>query len=269
MYRLLLFDPQLIPVIIFGTVLFCIVSVFLVGFLIHFQRKKYQHESEIRLLHETCLNTRLEIQEQTLQTISKELHDSVNADLLNVHMNLLTVRDEMSHTPAADPMSLLPKVEDTNKEVLAVIQELRQISKRLSSDYFENFGLEEAIRQEVIFINKTKRLVAVLKTEGNPAAFDKMKELVLFRILQEALNNVKKHARAKKVEISLKYEPERLTLLVADNGAGFDPSQFYGADVESGSGLRNMKSRAQQIGADFRLESEKGKGTRIYVRYPL
>jgi len=240
-------------------------SVFLVWFVVHFQRKKFQHDLEIRLLHDTYLNARLEVQEQTLQTISKELHDSVNADLLNVHMNLLTIKDEMSR----NPNNQLLKVEETSREVMAVIQELRQISKRLSADYFESFGLVQAIRQEVNFINKTKRLAADFKIEGEPAELDKMKELVLFRILQEALNNVKKHAAAKNVAISLRYQPQKLTLSIEDNGVGFDLSKLHDTDVESGSGLRNMKNRAQQIGADFHIETETNKRTRIQITYPL
>lgn len=263
MYRILLLDAQLIFVIVFGTVLFSLVSFFLVGFIIQFQRKKYQHEREMRLLHETYLNARIEVQEQTLQTISKELHDSINADLLNVHMNLLTVRDEMTRAPAQQ----IPKIEETGQEVMAVIQELRQISKRLSSDYIDNFGLIKAIRQEVDFINKTKRLKANLNTAGEPQEFDKMKELVLFRILQEALNNVKKHAKAKNVDIKLHYEPRKLMLLIADDGIGFEPARSLDNDVEDGSGLRNMKSRAQQIGADLRIISEKDKGTTIQIHY--
>ena len=269
MYWVLLFDTGLMKVIIFGTVLFVMVSVFLVNFVIHFQRRKYQHEREIRQLHDTYLNARLEIQEQTLQTISKELHDSVNADLLNIHLNLLTVKDEIKQSAGPSLPTQFPKIEETDQEVLAVIQELRQISKRLSADYFENFGLIEAIRQEVNFINKTKRLEAALKTEGEPVAFDKMKALVLFRILQEALNNVKKHSSAKKVDIALNFEPAGLTMSVTDNGKGFDPGQFYNTDMESGSGLRNMKKRAQQIGATFQMDSAEGKGTRIQIQYPF
>lgn len=268
MYWILLFDQGLIQVIVFGTALFIMVSVFLVAFVIHFQRKKYQHDREIRELHETYLNARLEIQEQTLQTISKELHDSVNADLLNVHLILLAVKDELKQPSGANSLNQLPRIEETDKEVLAVIEELRQLSKRLSSDYFENFGLLEAIRQEVNFINKTKRLEASLGTTGDPVQVDKMKELVLFRILQEALNNVKKHAGAKKVEIALAYDSSGMTLQITDNGVGFDQNQFYDTDMESGAGLRNMSSRAQQIGASFQLDSKKGKGTHIRIQYP-
>lgn len=266
---ILLFDPGLIRVIVFGTLLFVMVSVFLVGFIIYFQQRKFQHEREIQELHDTYLNTRLEIQEQTLQTISKELHDSVNADLLNIHLNLLTVKEEMGKSAGADATVPLPKIEETDQEVLAVIQELRQISKRLSSDYFDNFGLIEAIRQEVAFINKTKRLKAELKTEGDLIELDKMKSLVLFRILQESLNNVKKHSGAKKVDIALRYETSGLTMLIEDNGKGFDPDQLYNSDAESGSGLRNMKNRAQQIGATFQMDSAEGKGTLIRIQYPF
>ena len=110
---------------------------------------------------------------------------------------------------------------------------------------------------------------ASLKATGDPVEFDKMKELVLFRILQEALNNVKKHARAKKVEIALQYAPSGLTMQIVDDGIGFDPDQFYDTDMESGSGLRNMNNRAQQIGASFQMDSEKGKGTQIKIQYPF
>ncbi|MBX2889534.1 MAG: hypothetical protein KF734_01280 [Saprospiraceae bacterium] len=220
-------------------------------------------------MQDTFLNARIEIQEQTLGTLSRELHDSINAEILNIHLNLLNIKDDLENLTESSQAEVLPKLVETDQEVMDVMQELRQISKRLSAEYFDNFGLVRAIGQEITFINKTKHLTAELKVEGYEREFDKMKSLVLFRILQEALNNVKKHAEAKKIEVSLNYASDALHLLIADDGVGFDTNQLANHDGDDGAGLRNMKYRAEQIGAIFQIDSKPTKGTRIHIQFPL
>jgi signal transduction histidine kinase len=262
-----LFNQDLIKVIVFGTLLFLVVSIFIVWFVIHFQSKKYQHEREIQHLQDTFLNARIEVQEQTLKSIARELHDSINADLLNIHLNLLSIKDEMEQRP--DVTAMLPKLTETDIEVMAVIKEIRQISKRLSADYFEHFGLVEAIKQELAFINKTKQLKATLNIQGDEIEVDKMKSLVLFRILQEALNNVKKHAAATEIELRLTFASNHLDLSLTDNGIGFDPLELNGSDESGGLGLNNMKHRAEQVGATFQIHSKLTEGTRVNIRFPF
>jgi hypothetical protein len=120
----------------------------------------------------------------------------------------------------------------------------------------------QTLEIEVERINNSGLINATLLIEGGVYTLGQQRELVLFRIYQEALNNILKHANAKHLKISLQYQPELFTLTLEDDGAGFSTETLSN---KLGSGLRNMENRAALIGATATIDSSPGNGCCIKV----
>jgi signal transduction histidine kinase len=117
-------------------------------------------------------------------------------------------------------------------------------------------------------IKKTGDYETVFQAEGKPYILDKQKVLIIYRILQETLNNIIKHSSARKIIIYLLYRPEEFKLIITDNGKGFDLTPLND-NTSSGLGIRNMHNRAQLIGAGFLISSTIEKGTSVTVTVPV
>lgn len=206
---------------------------------------------------EELLRTQLEIQEQTFKTISQEIHDNIGQMLSLAKLNLNTV-DLQSSEKAAQ------KIGDAKDLVGKAIQDLRDLSKTLNTETIAATGLLNAIEAELHLLQKTGTLQTSFSTSGTPVRLDAQKELILFRIVQEALHNVMRHAHATQVTVCAAFERGHLKLLIADDGRGLDES----AGNAPGSGLRNMQSRSRLIGAHWQIESKKENGTVIRVTLP-
>lgn len=215
------------------------------------ERKKLEFSFQ-----ENLLKTQLEIQEQTLKTISQEIHDNVGQVLSLAKLNLGTFEDAES---AANQI----KINDTKQLVSKAINDLRDLSRSLHGDKIAELGLLEAISNELKILQNTGQYKTELKITGNSYKLEPQKEMVLFRIFQEALNNAIKHSKSKKINVQLKYESDKFSMAINDDGIGFNKE---GLDaVQSGIGLKSMQNRAALIGATFLLESIPGDGTLVTV----
>lgn len=208
---------------------------------------------------ETLLQTRLEIQEQTLKNISEEIHDNIGQVLSVVKLNLNTFPENL------EP-SVKNKLTDTEILLSKAIDDLRDLSQSMHGDNFAAIGLQTALEQELRHLQKTGRFNTRLQTGGNKCSLPPQKEMVLFRIAQEALNNAIKHSAAKNIEIELLYGPTSLILQVTDDGKGFDATQHAGG--KSGIGLKSMQNRAALIGGCFLVHSSLNNGTTIKIEIP-
>jgi signal transduction histidine kinase len=109
-----------------------------------------------------------------------------------------------------------------------------------------------------------------LKVLGQERRLSPERELLLFRIVQEALRNVAKHAEATKAEVEVNFNEDKVTITVSDNGKGFEPPESLGALPLTGKlGLAGMQERVQLLGGNLRLESQPGKGTTVFVEAPI
>ncbi len=235
----------------------------IVGFVIYFvvlyrnrqlKNKKEQDEREAAFRQE-LLKTQLEIQEQTFEHVSKEIHDNITQVLSFVKLSLGTVGNTLEPDKKA-------KVNESRELIAQSINDLRDLSKSLSFEHISSLGLAKTIEAEVERINKSGLLKVYFSAEGQPFSIGEQHELVLFRILQEALNNALKHAAAKHFKISLQYHHDLLNLSLEDDGLGFSPGLL---NNKSGSGLRNMENRAALIGGKATIESAPGNGCRINI----
>ena len=131
-------------------------------------------------------------------------------------------------------------------------------------------GLLRSVEYELELIKRTGALETFFKVEGKSYRLEQQQELILFRIVQEILHNIIKHAKATLVDVQVQFEPELFTLTVTDNGIGFDASKLEAADYTGfGLGIRNMHNRAKMINTNFTLHSIPQKGVTITLQLPV
>jgi signal transduction histidine kinase len=216
--------------------------------------------AQIHLHEQVLLKTKLEIQEQTLYNISNEIHDNLGQSLSFIKLKLNSIHAhnaDKSKDIIAESVALLTKV----------IQDLRDLAKTLNTDFITSAGLVSAITQQLDFLKKTGAYYTELTVTGEEIKCQPHHELVLFRIVQELLNNIIKHAAADRILVRIQYQAEGLVIVVQDNGKGFSlhPHQPVHRD---GLGLSNVRSRIRLINGTIEFESSQGKGTRIIIQLP-
>jgi len=249
--------------IIAGTILFVLLGVFIVLFVFVYNTRTRKHQKEKAQFSQTLLQTQLEIQEQTLKNISQEIHDNIGQVLSLAKLNLGTMDVEQ-------PDKLQQKIEDSRMLVGKAIQDLRDLSKSLDADQIKARGLNRAIEYELEMIRKTGSYDTQFNVVGAPYKLDAQRELILFRIVQEILNNIIKHAKANTIEVRLGYEPQELFIDISDDGTGFDLQLLNESNKENlGQGIRNMHNRAKLINAGFSMASTIGKGTIVTIHLPI
>jgi two-component system sensor histidine kinase UhpB len=150
------------------------------------------------------------------------------------------------------------------------LQEVRQISHLIRPQILDELGLVPTLRWLVRAFSKRTGMTLEFVLEGEEAGVDPDAETLVFRVAQEALTNVTKHAHAARAEVRLRREPERLRLEVRDEGQGFDaPAALERPDEEAGFGLRGMRDRVQLLGGRFEISSAPGAGTTVRLELPL
>jgi len=250
-------DQELIAVIVAGTIMLLLLGIFIISFLFFYQKKHNNHLSEKENLQsafkQELLQTQIEIQEQTLTNISREIHDNITQVLSFIKLNLGMINNADSKTQT--------KINESRELVAQTINDLRNLSKSLSFEHIVRVGLVKTIEIEVERTNNSGLINTEMQVAGEPFRLGDQRELVLFRIFQEALNNALKHSRAKYLKIKLEYTDQLFNLTVEDDGAGFSTDLLN----NTGSGLRNMEHRAALIGAVATITSFPGKGCLIKV----
>jgi signal transduction histidine kinase len=221
--------------------------------------KQQQHE---KLL----LTSRLEIQEQTLQHLSSELHDNLSQLLSVININL-TVLPEIFHT---QPAEALQKINDTKAMGKELMGEIKALSVSLNTHHIMHTGFRNALSHELSRLQKTGQYQTEFCTSGEEYRLPPENEIILFRITQEILNNIVKHARAKNITATLHYSPESFNLTISDDGKGFDyQATINRKDKTDSTGLRNLLHRAQLINASLIVNSQPGQGATVTIKLPV
>lgn len=246
-------------IVISAALLFAVVIGFIIYFIILYRNRQIKNKQEQdereAAYRQEILKTQVEIQEQTLEHISREIHDNITQVLSFVKLSLGTVGNTLEESKKS-------KISESRELVAQTITDLRDLSKSLSFEHIAQIGLLKTIEKEVDRINKSGLVAVSLLTEGQMYSLGEQRELVLFRILQEGINNALKYSGAKHFKINLQYQADFFNLTLEDNGSGFSPDLL---NNKSGSGLRNMVNRAQMIGGSATIESAPGAGCRINV----
>ncbi len=200
----------------------------------------------------TLLKTQLEIQEQAFAYISQEIHDNIGQILSLVRLNLNTFGSVVSEEKLNQTDDLLGKA----------IKDLRDLSHNLQKNRIHDIGIVESIRQLLLSIEKTGQYKTSFQASDNFHILDPNTDIILYRMIQEIINNIIKHASATFIDIEIKSEAEMTVLRIGDNGIGFDISMLKLQD-RSGIGLQNIINRAKTIDAVVDVKSEPGNGTTI------
>lgn len=210
------------------------------------QEIKGRHEQELK-------RSQMEIQEQTFLEISNEIHDniSLNLSLCKLQLNTMNFRR---------PAEMTEKVNASLELISQTITDLNNISKSLDPDNISFNGLANAIKNEIRHLESSGKHAVDFQSKGISIVIGSPAELILFRIIRESLNNIIRHSRADLIEIRLNFTGCQLECCIKDNGIGFLPEKKL-----QGSGLNNMKKRAQQLGAHFELNSAPGEGTLVRI----
>lgn len=258
---------EIVVIVVAGTVLLLMLATFVVTFLFLYQRRSFRYQQDLQKMQEAyqqeLLRSQLEMQEQTLQTVGRELHDNLGQVLSLVKINLNTL-PELLDQQAAE------KLNRTKDLLNRAIADMRALSKSLNAENRLRAGLATAIGNELDAVRKTGVVDVTLDVRGTEQRLDPRQELILFRIVQETLSNALKHAQAKNIAVSLDYSVGALNLTVADDGVGFDPGQVpIPTGGERGSGLTNIQHRARLIGGEARIRSAVGEGTTTTLSIPI
>jgi signal transduction histidine kinase len=148
--------------------------------------------------------------------------------------------------------------------------DLNDISKSLDADMIEKQGLIHAVEYEKDLLQRNEQYKVDLEIDGEPVFMESSKELLVFRMIQEACNNIVKHAGATHIGIQLKYLPEALNVTISDNGKGFDPGLVEQHTARGrNAGLKNIRNRASLINGTVNIHSEINKGSAVNIQIPI
>ncbi|MFC0513788.1 sensor histidine kinase [Mucilaginibacter angelicae] len=227
------------------------------------RKKKYADE---RIMMKQNFETeiarvRVEVHEQTLETVGSDLHDHIGQLLSLTNLTLKSI-DE--HNPEKTREKVDSAVTLTSKS----IQELRLLGKLLQGEQILKDGLINSIRHELQWLAKSGTLSVEIDCPDNVGAdlIDPNRALMTFRIFQEAINNIMKHAEATTITVSIDCSPEKLTLKINDNGCGFDVAEK--SAMPGHMGLSNIMNRAGMINATVEILSTPEAGTSITLHVP-
>ena len=227
-------------------------------------RRRVADEQEARRRQHERAAAVLEAEERERRRIGADLHDSVGQLLSAAKLNLSGLQHELQLREAAHEL-LLTNALDTLDEGL---REVRALSHQLVPNALLRRGLVAAVREFVEKLSSTGPLRIELETLGLDHRLPLTVENVVYRSIQEVVANIVRHARATQVQVQLLGQPTELTVLIEDNGIGFDLAEAL-ARPDAGIGLRNLYSRIEYLGGRLDIDARPGRGTIVTMEVPL
>jgi len=257
-------SSEAIVFLVFMTIFIVAIIGFIITILFFIQKKQKGFSDDLLSAKANydreLFKAQLEIQEQTSLENSREIHDNVGQTLTLAKLRVETLDPDGKIGKKASVLEISDYIEKA-------LDDLRHISRMMNPDIIKNRGLQKSIEMQVAFLQRGGKYNIHMDVNGELVSFDKTKEIILFRIVQEAINNIIRHSTATDILLSLTYEKEFLKLFIRDNGKGFDTSDESMGPCNI-SGIYNMQQRAKLVGAEFQLDSKIGCGTDITVTTP-
>jgi two-component system, NarL family, sensor kinase len=251
-----------------------VIALLIVGFLIyrnlrHRQRLAMQQdqlqEQRIRELEKdrqlVAVDSMLKGQEEERSRLAKDLHDGLGGLLSGVKFSLRNMKDNLIITP--ENMTVFERSLDM---LDTSIKELRRVAHNMMPEMLTKFGLDEAVKEYCNTINTARLLTVKYQSLGMEERLEKSVEIIIYRIVQELLNNIMKHAAASEAFVQIIREDNRLNVVVEDNGKGFDPLV---SENNKGAGLVNVRSRVDYLKGQLAIHAEPGKGTLINIEFNI
>ena len=255
-------NSDIILVYFLGTVGMLLLAGGLLFFFITYQKRLLRKQLELNQVKQDqqkeILRNTIQAQENERKRIAQDLHDEVGAMLSVVKLNVSMIErhtQEKANSLAGETKSYLDEV----------ITQVRGISRALLPPSLEKLGLNHALEELANWVNKTDKIRIECQNTGEPFRFDTIKELAVFRVSQEVVNNAIKHSGADLILINSRYTDKSVSIVIRDNGKGFDLNE----KLQTGLGLKNLESRMEMINARFKLKSKPGTGTTAIVYLAL
>ena len=236
-----------------------------------------QVELELQNEQMRALTARLaEVQELERQQLARELHDEIGQNLTALGFNLSFIETQLANpSPKLPPLlrqaqdKLQERLRDSLNLVEQTADRIRDVMSELRPPMLDDYGLVDALDWYGHRFAKRMELKVEVEGDSNLPRLEPAVENALFRITQEALNNVAKHAQATLVTISIFEIGNIIRLVILDDGLGFDPARRNRTSIPPGLGLLTMRERAEAVGGSCWIESQPGQGTRVIVEVSL
>ncbi|HLG41204.1 MAG TPA: sensor histidine kinase, partial [Chitinophagaceae bacterium] len=206
-----------------------------------------------------AVDSLLKGQEEERSRLAKDLHDGLGGLLSGVKFSLSNMKDNLIIT--SDNMTVFERSLDM---LDTSIRELRRVAHNMMPEMLTKFGLDEALKEYCNTINTAKLLTVKYQSLGMDIRLDKSTEIIIYRIVQELLNNTVKHATASEAFVQLIKENSRLNVVVEDNGKGFDTALL---ETSKGAGWANIRSRVEYLKGQLDIHSDPGKGTLVNIEF--
>jgi PAS domain S-box-containing protein len=222
-----------------------------------------QAAAQEKIVQRLLLDRTLHVQEDERLRIARELHDEAGQLLTSLLVGLRSLSDASSLRVAKKQAKALREIASK------AIAELSRLARGLHSSVLDDLGLETAIRRYLDEFSATHKIASSLDFEsGAPLALSNDAQLNIYRIVQEALTNVARHAQASSVQINFRKEESDLLITIADNGKGLSQTERQ-AGRSRHLGIESMRERAAILGGDLQIVSEPQQGLKVFVRVPL
>jgi PAS domain S-box-containing protein len=217
-----------------------------------------QNESDLRELAGRLIYA----QEEERRRLARELHDDLAQRLAVVAIDVGRLELQLMDTPAP----VREELHEMKNGIVRISQDVHSLSRQLHPSILDDLGLTKAVESECTNFSRREGIEIVFNHENIPRVIPKDVSLSLYRIIQEGLRNISKHACAEHISVSLKGLGHDVLLSVQDDGIGFDSAEVK---ENPGLGFSSMRERARLIHGEFSIKSQPEKGTLITVRAPL
>ncbi|MBE7556886.1 MAG: GAF domain-containing sensor histidine kinase [Anaerolineales bacterium] len=210
------------------------------------------------------LTETVDVQERERQRIAQDLHDGSNQLLIGAMLELKSARERLAS-------GHLAKAEDSLQKVQTILRQIEAESKRIIRDLrpptLDALGLVPAIRRYAEQFQHYSDIPCLVQVRGEPVRLSAQMEISIYRLMQEALQNISAHAQASQANISITFSPDSLCLSISDDGRGFDLAAAR-QNPQGSFGLLSMQERAESLGGKLSLWTEPGQGTRVELSVP-
>ncbi len=230
------------------------------------ERERAERRRAEEASHRLALLTRqvTRAQEEERKRIARELHDDAAQQLVYLCRGL----DDLADLWGRRGEEARVKLEDLRRHAGETLERVRQFSRDLRPAVLDDLGLVAALEWLTADLGGRTGMEALFRVSGQPRRLSTEEEVAIFRIVQEALRNVERHAGASRVWVEAWFDEERVRVLVADDGKGFDLEALERSRTPFHLGILGMKERAQLVGGTLHIEAEPGKGTTVRVEVP-
>jgi signal transduction histidine kinase/ligand-binding sensor domain-containing protein len=228
------------------------------GIVVGFYRNRI---NALKIKQQEQIHTMVITQEEERKRISRDLHDDVGTKLSALKLYLSSLKNNIGKKQFSDAETLSTYAEDLINETM---KDVREMLLNLSPSVLEEFGYTTAVETLVNKINEARVIHFNLVIFGMHKRLPKDYELALYRITQELINNILKHAEAKNVSLQIGYRDQKIVLMIEDDGKGFDASMH-----KDGYGLKNLEARTKLLQGIMHIDSKQGKGTSVLIEVPF